>query len=30
MTNLRLKFLPNLAEGTNFNAFTKYLSQIDS
>lgn len=27
MTNLGLKFLPNLALGPNFKAFTKYLSQ---
>lgn len=30
MTNLGLKFLPNLALGPNFKAFTKHLSQIDS
>lgn len=30
MTNLGLKFLPNLALGPNFIAFTKFLSQTDS
>ena len=30
MTNLGLKFLPNLALGPNFKAFTKFLSLIDS